>query len=166
MADPAVISVLAILHVVFAVSWLGGVGIYVSSVAPGVTTMTPRARIEFGAKVGPRLVRFFGVAGTLTLVFGLGLLFELFGSNYSAWPTTIEIGFTMGLLAYIVALTVTVPSSVKVGRMAKQMLNDPNQGPPSEEFARSFRKLDMGTYAISLLLLLAAIFMVGTAFPW
>jgi uncharacterized membrane protein len=131
MADQAVISALAFLHIVSAIAWFGGLVFFVSSVAPGLRKMSTGARIEFSARIGPGIVRFYGISGTLTIVFGLGLLYEAFGGNPSAWPVSIEIGFSLGFLAYLLALVVTVPASRRLDKISQELVKNPNAGPPS-----------------------------------
>ena len=164
MADPAVISVLAVLHILTAISWLGGVIFFLSAVGPGVASFTPSARLEFLTKVGPKQVRFFAGAATGTIVFGLALLFAAFGSEYSTWPTSIEVGFGFGLNAYLIAIGVTVPTFQKVDRIAHQIIANP-QGPPPPEFPKLLKRANMAALSGALLVLLTMIFMVGTAFP-
>ncbi|MDA4120321.1 MAG: hypothetical protein OK436_07010 [Thaumarchaeota archaeon] len=166
MADAVVISSLAFLHLVSAIAWFGGVAFFVSSVAPGLRKMSPAARIEFSARIGPGIVRFYGISATLTIVFGLALLYEGFGGNPSAWPTSLDIGFSLGFIAYLVALIVTVPASRRLDKISQGLVNNPNAGPPPPEFAKNFKTLGMGAIVIAILLLLATAFMVGTAFPF
>ncbi|MDA4125747.1 MAG: hypothetical protein OK452_00875 [Thaumarchaeota archaeon] len=166
MADQAVISALAFLHIVSAIAWFGGVVFFVSSVAPGLRKMSIGARIEFSARIGPGIVRFYGISGTLTIVFGLGLLYEAFGGNPSAWPVSIEIGFSLGFLAYLLALVVTVPASRRLDKISQELVKNPNAGPPPPEFVKNFQRLGMGAIVIAILLLLATVFMVSTAFPF
>jgi uncharacterized membrane protein len=166
LADQAIIATLAFLHIVSAIAWFGGVAFFISSVIPGLRKMSPAARIEFSARIGPGIVRFYGISATLTIVFGLGLLYEAFGGNPSAWPQSIEIGFTFGLLAFIIALVVTVPASRKLDKISQGLVNNPNAGPPPPEFAKNFQRLSRGAIVIAILLLLATVFMVGTAFPF
>jgi hypothetical protein len=111
-------------------------------------------------------VRFYGISATLTILFGLGLLYEAFGGNPAAWPQSIEIGFAFGFLAYLVALVVTVPASRRLDKISQGLVNNPNAGPPPPEFAKNFKTLGRGAIIVAVLLLLATVFMVGTAFPF
>ena len=165
MGDPAVTSVLAFLHIIAAIGWFGGVVFFLSSVAPGLRKMSAASRIDFSANIGPGIIRFLGISGTLTLIFGLGLLYEVFGGDPSVWPASIEAGFGLGLLAFVVDLTVTVPASRRLDKLSKELVKSPNPGPPPPEFVKDFQTLGRGAIAIAVLLLLATVFMVGTAFP-
>ena len=166
LGDPAVVSVLAVFHVLAAIGWLGGALFAASSIIPGLRTLSPGASLEFAVKIGPRLTRFYGVTGTLTLVFGLALLLEAYGSDYSAWPATLEVGFSLGLLAYLFALAVTVPASRRSERLARQLMASPTPGMPSAELLQNLRRLGMGGNVMALVLTLATVFMVATGFPF
>jgi Na+(H+)/acetate symporter ActP len=74
LVAPIVITALAYLHVLAAMGWLGGAILFVSSIAPGLRSLSPTASLEFLAKVGPRSTRFFAGTATATIVFGLALL--------------------------------------------------------------------------------------------
>lgn len=165
MADPTVISVLAFLHIVSAIAWMGGIVFFLSAVGPGVRSFSPAATMEYLAKVGPRQVRFFTAMSTATIVFGLGLLYAVYGSDMSAWPTSIEIGFGLGFIAWLIAMVVTVPTTRKAVRIAKQVMANPGN-PPPPEFAGVMRRANLAAVTVVLILIVTAIFMVGTAFPY
>ena len=162
MVDQLVIAALTFLHIVSAMGWLGGVMFFLSAVGPGVRSFTPPASLEFLTKVGPKQIRFFAGAATATIVFGLGLLFATFGADFSAWPAYIEIGFSLGLVAYLIALTVTVPTFMKVDKLARQMMAGP-PGPPPPEFPRLLRRANLAAVVVALILTLTLVFMVSSA---
>lgn len=162
MVDQLVIAALTFLHIVSAMGWLGGVMFFLSAVGPGVRSFTPPASLEFLTKVGPKQIRFFAGAATATIIFGLGLLFATFGADFSAWPGYIEVGFSLGLIAYLIALTVTVPTFRKVDRIARQMMGGP-PGPPPPEFPKLLRRANLAAVAVALILMLTLVFMVGSA---
>lgn len=166
MADLTVISVLAFLHIVSAVAWLGGVVFFLSAVSPGMAAFTPAARLEYLTKIGPKQIRFFAGASTATIIFGLLLLYSFFGSDYTEWPLSIEIGFGLGLIAYLVAIGVTIPTFRKMEKIAREMLANPQSGPPPPEFARLGDRSNLAAMTVAALLILTAIFMVVTAFPY
>jgi len=163
LADQSVVAILTFLHIVSAMGWLGGAIFFLSTISPGVKTFTPPASLEFLTKVGPRLVRFFVGAATATIIFGLGLLFAAFGTDLSTWPMYIETGFGLGLIAYLVALLVTVPTFNKLDKIAKQMIANPQGGPPPPEFATYLKRSNMASIIVVLILLLALVFMVSSA---
>src|SRR2546425_8912197 len=97
MVAPIVITILAYLHIISAMGWLGGAVLFVSAVAPGLRTLSPTAKLEFLLKVGAKAVRFFIGRFTAPIVFGPPLLFFF----PRAFSTTITPGLTFGLIAYI-----------------------------------------------------------------
>ena len=163
MADQSVIAVLTFLHIVSAMGWLGGVVFFLSAVSPGVRTFTPPASLEFLTKVGPRQIMFFAGVATATIIFGLGLLFAAFGTDYASWPSYIEVGFGLGLVAYLVAVLVTIPTFRKVEKIAHQVMGNPQGGPPPPEFAKLLQRANMAAVAVAIILLLALAFMVSSA---
>ena len=165
LADPAVISVLAFLHVASAIAWLGGVVFFITTVGPGLRSFTPQASLEYLTKVGPRQVRFFLGAATATIVFGLALLFATFGSDYASWPASIEVGFGLGFVAYLIAVLVAVPTFIKIERIAHQIMGNPQAGPPPE-FGKYLKRSNQAALSVAIILILTTIFMVGTAFPY
>ena len=162
MADQSIIAVLTFLHIVTAMGWLGGVIFFLSAVGPGVRAFTPPALLEFLTKVGPKQIRFFAGVATGTIVFGLALLFAAFGTDYSSWPNYIETGFGFGLIAYLIAVLVTIPTIRKLSGIARQLMSGP-PGPPPPELLKLLKRANMATMAVALLLLLALIFMVSSA---
>src|SRR5713101_4123679 len=110
-----VITVLAYLHVLAAMGWLGGAILFVSSIAPGVRSLSPTASLEYLAKVGPRSTRFFAGTATGTIVFGLALLAVVPG----LFETSLMVGVGIGLIAYATAI-VTMLSFRKADQIAKQ----------------------------------------------
>ena len=163
MADQTVIAVLTFFHIASAMGWLGGVIFFISAVGPGVRTFTPPASLEFLTKVGPRQLRFFAGVATATIVFGLALLFATFGTDYSTWPSYIEVGFGLGLVAYLIAVFVTVPTFRKVDKIAHQMVASPQPGPPPPEFSKLLRRANLAANAVAAILLLTLVFMVSSA---
>lgn len=166
MADPVVISVLAFLHIVAAITWLGADLFVVSVILPSVKTFTPGASLEFLTKAEPRIVRYFAGTSAATIVFGLGLLFEAFGPDYTQWPASIDIGFTLGFVAFLIAWMITIPSARKAERFAHLMIQSPQQGPPPPDFMTTMARLGMSAMLVGVILIVTAVFMVVTAFPW
>ena len=135
---------------------------YLSAVGPGVRSFTPPASLEFLTKVGPRQIRFFAGASTATIAFGLALLYAAFGADYTSWPWYIEVGFSMGLVAYLIAILVTVPTFRKVDRMAHEIMGNPPR-PPPPEFPGLLKRANTAATAVAIILFLALVFMVGSA---
>lgn len=160
MADPTVIAVLTFLHIASAIGWMGAVVFFLSVIGPSVRNFTPAASLEFLTKVGPRQIRYFAGTATSTIVFGLALLFTTFGTDYTTWPRYIEVGFSLGLLAYLIALLVAIPSFRGADKVAHQIMSNPQAGPPPPELARYLKRGNQAAIAIAIILLLALVFMV------
>ncbi|MDA4128948.1 MAG: hypothetical protein OK422_05800 [Thaumarchaeota archaeon] len=161
MVAPIIITVLAYLHIISAIGWLGGAVLFVSVVAPGLRSLSPTARLEFLSKIGPKATRFFAGTSTATIVFGLALLFS---SDVSG--TNINVGLTLGLIAYLVALVVAFPALTKADHLAKEALASGQAGPPSPELAKALKRGGLGVVVVVLLLVVTLMFMVASGFPF
>ncbi|HKT22572.1 MAG TPA: hypothetical protein VJR06_08195, partial [Nitrososphaerales archaeon] len=117
---------------------------------------------EFLTKVGPKQLRFFAGASTATIVFGLALLFATFGSDYSSWPWYIEAGLSMGFVAYLIAVLVTIPTFRKVDKIAHEIMSKA-PGPPPPEFMKLLKRANMATMLVAIILVVALAFMVSSA---
>ncbi len=161
MADPSVTTVLAALHIISAIGWLGGAVLFVSVVAPGLRALSPGASLEFIAKILPKATRFFTGAASATVVFGLVLFF------YSGVDDiAVKVGAILGLAAFLIAMLVAIPAFNKAHKMAAQMLATPPSGPPPAEFAAALKRGGMGATIVVLILVLTAIFMVVSGFAY
>jgi hypothetical protein len=165
LVDQSVIAVLAFFHIAAAIGWMGGLVFFLSAVGPGVRTLSPAASLEFLTKAGPRQTRYFAGAATGTIVFGLALAFAAFGS-VGSWPTAIYGGMTMGLIAYVIAIGVTIPTFRKAEKVAHEIMT--SQGPPSPDQGAKLGALlkrgNMSTIGIAIFLVLALAFMVDSGF--
>jgi hypothetical protein len=164
LVDQGVITTLAFLHVISAMAWLGAAIFFISVIGPAVRGFTPAASLEFLTKVGPRQLRFFVGSAVATLVFGLALLFSLFGTDYTLWPTSIIIGFSLGLLAFLDVALVAGPAFRKADRIARQIMNNPQAGPPSPELQKALGRGRIGATSAVIILVLALVFMTLTAY--
>jgi hypothetical protein len=162
MVAPIVVTILAYLHIISAMGWLGGAVLFASVVAPGLRSLSPTARLEFLSKVVPRAIRFFIGSSTATIVFGLALLFSFPG----AYSTTIAAGLALGLIAYLDAILVTLPSLRKADHLANQMLASGQAGPPSPELAKVLKRGSLGSATVVVLLVITLMFMVTAGFPF
>ncbi|MDA4125448.1 MAG: hypothetical protein OK438_08415 [Thaumarchaeota archaeon] len=159
MLDPLIIVILTYLHVASAIGWLGGAVLFISVVTPGLKTLSPPASLEFLVKVAPKVTRFFLGIATATIVFGLALFFSLAGS----FPGNgIYIGLSLGLIAYLIALGVTVPTFRKADRLAKEIMAGGQAGTAPAELAATMKRAGMAATIVVILLLLALIFMVSS----
>ena len=170
MAAPIVITVLAYLHIMSAISWLGASLFFVLILGPGLRSLTPPTSLEFFAKIGSKAPRFFVGSSTLTVVFGLLLLYFVLDGDFSllsttSFGTTISIGLTLGLIAYLEAAILTGPKFSKAAKLANELMKNPPQG-PSAELIELQKKGGLSAIIGTIILVFAALFMVAAAFPF
>ncbi len=159
MADATLVTIVAYFHIISAVSWFGGALLFLSVIAPGMRSVSPQANLEFLAKVGRRATRFFAIVSTLTIIFGLTLLF-VSGVN----DTPIYVGAALGLAAYLDAMLFTIPALNRADNLAEQALANPQAGPPPPELMANVKKGGMGVMTVVLILTVTLIFMVVSGF--
>ncbi|TLX93216.1 MAG: hypothetical protein E6K96_09720 [Thaumarchaeota archaeon] len=163
MVAPIVITILAYLHIISAMGWLGGAALFVSVVGPGLRSLSLTARLEFLSKIGPGATRFFIGSSTATIVFGLALLFSFPGAS----SATLTTGLAVGLIAYLDAILVAIPSLRKADHLAKEMLASGQAGgPPSPELAKALKRGGIGVATVVVLLVITLISMVTAGFPF
>ena len=165
LADPVLLTVLAYAHILSAVGWLGGGLLTAFVVGPSLQSLAPGSRLEFMAKVMPRIIRYVEGMVAGTLLFGLLLLYFLVDGDFSALsPSTsfgaaISAGMVMAVLTTALVFTVTVPSFNKVVKIAGELLKSGGQPPP--EFQKYARRARLGSVAGAVLLVLVLACMVA-----
>ncbi|QQG48380.1 MAG: hypothetical protein HY247_06450 [archaeon] len=169
MVAPVVITIFAYLHILAGISWLGASIFFVMVLAPGLQRLSPPTSLEFLAKVGRKATRYFMVAASATILFGLILLYFVIDGNFSSLTTsnfgiTITIGFTLGLIAFLESALLIVPTFNKAYDVADELIKNPPQGPPTE--LQALMAKGGKEAVVDLGLLLAAVaFMVASGFP-
>ena len=169
MADPLVLTFLAYAHILSAVGWLGGSLLTAFVIGPSLQTLSAPSRLEFLAKVIPRIVRYvYGmIAGTI--VFGLLLLYTFVGGDFSMLSpsTPFGVGVSAGMLVAVVvvvlATTVVFPSFNKVASLANGVLKSGGQ-PPPPELAKYANRARVGSMVGAILLLVVLVLMVSAGF--
>jgi uncharacterized membrane protein len=163
------IAVLAYVHILAAVGWLGGNVFFGFAVAPALRLMNPSVAAEFFAKVGSRPRRFFTATSTLTVVFGVLLLYEILGGDFGALSFSnsfgmfIMLGVAFAVVAYLEGILVTSPKAAKLEKMAIQAQASGQQG-LGPEAPSVLRGLGLGSAIGVILLLLVLVFMVSAGF--
>ncbi|MBI3841296.1 MAG: hypothetical protein HY297_05035 [Thaumarchaeota archaeon] len=170
MVAPIVITILAYLHVTSAISWMGASLFFLVVLGPGLRGLSPPASLEFMAKVGGKAVRYFMGSATATIVFGLVLLYVVIDGDFSSlgtagFGTTISIGFTIGFIAYLDAALLTGRKFTKANKLAIELMKNPPQGPPTE-LIQLMKEGGQGALIGTVLLFIAAVFMVTAGFPF
>ena len=165
-----VITVVAYLHIISAVGWLGASFFFVIIMAPGLRSLTPAAALEFNAKIGGKAVRYFMAVSGSTVLFGLILLYLSLDGDFSRlWTTgygeTLAVGFTLGLIAFLDAILITAPALRKASKLAGELMKNPPQGPPTELMALLKRGGEGAAIGTAILFITAA-FMVTAGFAF
>lgn len=168
MASTALLAVLAYGHILSAMGWLGGGILTTFVIGPNLQNMPSAANLEFNAKVLPKIIRFVQVMIGTTFLFGILLFYELYSGNFSSLGSTsygmeLYAGILLSLVAAVVVWTVTVPSFKKIIKIAKDLLQGRQQGPPPE-LAKYGKRARMGSTVVILLLLVVLATMVSVGF--
>lgn len=169
MADPALLTVLAYAHVLSAVGWLGGALLTAFVLGPGLRKTSAPTRLEFTAKLMPKIIRYISGMIAGTLVFGLLLLYFFVGGDFSRLsPSTtfgvaISGGMLLAVVTVVIALTVTIPSFRKMIAIAEELLKSGQQPPPPEMMKYS-KRAEMGAAVGAVLLLVVLVMMVAAGF--
>ena len=159
--------ILAWLHVISAIGWLGGGILFGFVIAPGLAKVSPSGSGEFLVMIAPRVGLFFQIIAGLTILFGALLLYNVGGFGLLTLSTTyglnLSIGVTLALVAFVVSEFIAVPTLFKAIRMIKAMQASGAHQPPAE-FPRAM-KIANGTAMLTvILLILTSVFMVGAGF--
>ncbi len=159
--------VLAWLHVVSAICWLGGGIMFAFVVGPALSRLSPASSGEFLVKVVPRVVRFFQVFAALTILFGLLLLYNLGGpsllSPSTSYGVDLSIGAGFAIVAFVESEFVAVPIQLQAVRMIREMLAAGQHQPPAG-FPKTLRLATITATLTVVLLIFASVFMVGAGF--
>jgi uncharacterized membrane protein len=164
------LTVLRIIHIFSAVTWVGG-GIFLLSVlTPTVRDAGPdggRFMLQL-SKYG-RLGRLLTISSVLTVLAGLLLYYPTSGGLNSGWlksinGITLTIGAIIGILALLHGAFATGPITRKMEGVAKQILDQ--KGPPAPELMQQAQALgiklgsnagvSVGLAALALLFMAAA----------
>jgi uncharacterized membrane protein len=164
------LTVLRIIHIFAAVTWVGG-GIFLMSVlTPTVRDAGPDGgRFMLHLSKYGRLGRMLTVSSILTVLAGLLLFYPTTGGLNSSYLTspngiTLTIGAIVGLVAFLHGAFASGPITRKMEAVAKQILDQ--KGPPSAELMQQAQALgiklgstagvSVGLAALALLFMAAA----------
>lgn len=159
--------ILAWLHVISAIGWLGGGIMFAFIIGPALEKLSPSASAEFLVKVVPRVARFFQAIAGLTVLFGILLLYNLGGPGLLSWSTSYGVDLTVGvsiaLIAFVLAEFVVIPIQLRAVRMIRDMLAAGEHQPPAA-FPGTLRWAKITATLLVVLLIIASVFMVGAGF--
>ena len=159
--------VLAWLHVVSAITWLGGGILFSFVVGPSLVGMSPAASGEFLVRVVPKVVRYFQAAAGMTVVFGLLLFYDMGGPSLLGGSTTygqlLSVGIVCAVAAFVEAEFFAVPAMLRAVRLARESAASGRSEQPAG-FPKAIRMAALGGILAVALLILTSVFMVGAGF--
>ena len=162
-----VTALLAWLHVVSAIGWLGGGIMFGFVIAPALSKLSPSSSGEFFVKIGPRIAVFFQVIAGTTILFGALLLYNLGGFGLltpsNTYGIELMIGVTFALIAFVVSEFFGVPPLLKAVRLIREMQSSERHEPPAD-LPRTLRIAALTATLTVALLILTSIFMVAAGF--
>jgi len=159
--------ILAWLHVLSAICWLGGGIMFAFVVGPALSKLSPASSGEFLVKVVPRVVLFFQLFAGLTILFGVLLLYNLGGLGLltlsNSYGLDLTIGASFAIVAFVESEFVAVPIQLRAVRMIREMVAAGQHQPPAA-FPKTLRLATITATLTVVLLLLALTFMIGAGF--
>lgn len=121
----ALVMILRLIHLTLGVFWAGSVFYIVLFLMPSMTAAGPA-----GGRVMQELVRrgqltYIPIAGALTILSGLGLMWWVSGGFDSSWfgspgGITISTGMLAALVAFVFGMSVLRPTVLRIGALAGQ----------------------------------------------
>lgn len=169
MADPLVLTILAFAHVLSAIGWLGGSLLTAFVIGPGLQKLSAPSRLEFTARVIPKIIGYVRGMIAGTLVFGLLLLYYVFGGDFAmlSFSTTLgaslSLGIALAAITAVLAFAVILPAFGKMASIADQVLKSGGQ-PPPPEMMKYAKRARLGSMTGAALLLLVLVMMVTAGF--
>ncbi len=165
MAD-IVFIVLLVLHVATVVAWMGGALVFVSVVFPSLRGMPPASRGGFMASTLPRYINFASGSSLAATVTGLVLYWYPSQAAPSLAPSgaglvAIQAGAVLGVMALILMLGVSRPSSMKMVSLSRQMAATPNETVGRQMSSLQRRSVVGGLLGVALLGLSLILMVVG-----
>ena len=156
-------AVLAWIHILAAIGWMGTAMFLVMVLTPSMVGLSPGSRKELVLKLFPRFIRYVTVFATLTLVAGVLLALGMIGQldPSATRGLRVSIGAFIALVAYVLALGVGLRSARKLMKILGTP-QDPQQSPPPE-IAVLQRRMRFTATAVVTLLALTLVFMVTAA---
>ncbi len=161
-------TILAFLHILSAMGWLGGGILFGFVIAPKFAKLSLTGSRDFFVTIQPGVIRFFqGIAGA-TILFGLLLLYVMTGGDFgqltpsTSWGFDILAGMTTAIVAFVISEFLAVPSFQKLVALNRKMGADGSNVPP--ELHRTARYAGMMATLSVVLLLVTLGFMVAAGF--
>jgi uncharacterized membrane protein len=168
MSSAAVLSVLALGHILSGMCWLGGGVLTGFVIGPSLRTLPSNASLEFNAKVIPKITRFVEASIGSTFIFGILLLDSFYGGNFTPLSTTsqgqvLSAGIGFAVLAAVVGWSVTMPAFNSIARISAELLAG-GQPAKAPDLAKYGKRARVGAMLGLALLLVALSMMVFSGF--
>ncbi len=160
---------LLVIHIVSVVSWMGAAVLFVIVIGPALQKLNAQSRADFLLEVLPKFGRFIQFSSTVTLIAGITLLGYVGSVDTNLLPSGLGLllllsGGVLGLVAFIVAMIVVVPSSNRLASALAKLRETQGQTKDtglSEELARFQDAIRGGSRAVIALLAIVLILMVS-----
>ncbi len=163
-------AILAWLHILSAISWLGGGILFGFVVGPAIPKLSTVSSAEFFVRVAPRIARFFQIMAGSTILFGALLAYTGVSngdfpglSPSTTWGLSIMIGLSLGVVAFVVGELLAVPALNRVIRIFSEMQTSGQREPPAE-LGKAIGRARFTATATVGLLILTLVFMVAAGF--
>jgi hypothetical protein len=159
-----VLTVLAVLHVIFGMNFLGSVFILNLVIGPIVLVLPPATVTSFFSKFWPAMSRFLHASIGGTALFGILLYAEgSFNSMSGDTAILLDAGVALGLLAMLEGEALQIPA---VNKLLKQMapMDAGSQQGFSPEQQKAIGRVKVGGLIGTLTISLSVILMVAAAF--
>ncbi len=161
-------AILAYLHVLSAMAWLGGGLFFAFLIAPHFSRLTPSGSRELFITVIPGVIRFFQIIAGVTVLFGFLLLYNMTGGDFSqvtfstTWGAALSLGMTTAVAAFVVSEALAVPGMRRMVELHQK--SDPGSAAPPAGLLRAARWAGLTALLTIALLLLTLAFMITAGF--
>lgn len=159
-------AILAVIHVIFGMMFLGAVFVLNLALSPVVLRLSPTTTKEFFTKFWPSMARFLHAAIGGTALFGL-LLYASGGFNALSGSPAIylDVGIVLAILAIVEGEALQIPAVNRLIKTFDQpgMAGSAEQTSFTPEQLKVFDRVKVGGIAGVLTITLSVVFMVAAA---
>jgi uncharacterized membrane protein len=164
-------TILAFFHIIFAVIWLGGAVLNTVVLLPLTKIWSSSTKKEFLSTFIPKIVPYMMISSILTLLFGFLLAYNMSNGNIhsilfhiNSWDSYIEIGASLGLIAFVIGEIIIVPIGLKFASLTGKLTEEGKDPSSSPQVMGLQKKLDGTTFVGLIFLILTLIIMVSAGF--
>lgn len=164
--------ILLVIHLSSVITWMGAAVLFVSVIGPSLQKLNPQSRADFLLEVLPKFARLIRISSIAALVAGILLLGYIGSIDTNLMPSGLGLlllfsGGVLGLVAFIVAMTVVLPSSSKLLQLLTKMRETPGKAEasnPGQELINVQDAIRGGARAVAAILVMVLILMVSGAY--